>query len=136
MGQIYIGHKSLVIDVYGMSTEKEFVNTLMDNIKQQGAMDKLILDSARIETSQWVKDILWTLIINEWQSEPNYQHQNIAEHWWRHLKQNVNWIMNYHNIVPEAWLLCTECIANVMNHTVEESLGDVPPSPSTSGPYE
>jgi hypothetical protein len=34
MAQIYVGCKSLVIDIYGMSTEKEFVNTLMDNIKQ------------------------------------------------------------------------------------------------------
>ena len=34
MVQIYVRCKSLVIDVYGMSTEKEFINTLMDNIKQ------------------------------------------------------------------------------------------------------
>ena len=34
MAQIYVGCKSLVIDIYSMSTEKEFVNTLMDNIKQ------------------------------------------------------------------------------------------------------
>jgi hypothetical protein len=40
---------------------------------------------------------------------------------------NVNWFMNYHNVAPEAWLLCTEWVADVMNHTAEESLGDVPP---------
>ena len=34
MTQIYVGHKSLVIGTYGMSSEKEFINTLMDNIKQ------------------------------------------------------------------------------------------------------
>ena len=32
MAQIFVGHKSLVIDVYGMGTEKEFVNTLKDVI--------------------------------------------------------------------------------------------------------
>ena len=127
MAQIYVGHKSLDIDIYSMSTEKEFVNTLMDNSKQQGAMDKLISDSAKVETSQQVKDILWTLIINDWQSKPNYQHQNFAKHWWKHLKQNVNWFMNYHNVAPEVWLLCTEWVADVMNHMAEESLGDVPP---------
>ena len=58
MAQIYIGCLSLAIDIYVMSTEKEFGNTLMDNIKQQCAMDKLISDSTRVETSQWDKDIL------------------------------------------------------------------------------
>ena len=32
MAQLYIGRKSLVIDVFGMSTEKEFVNSLEDVI--------------------------------------------------------------------------------------------------------
>ena len=30
MAQIFVGRKTLVIDVYGMGTEKEFVNTLED----------------------------------------------------------------------------------------------------------
>ena len=42
-------------------------------------MDKLISDSARVETSKRVKDILRALIIDDWQSEANYQHQNFAE---------------------------------------------------------
>ena len=32
MAQFYVGRKSLVIDIFGMSTEKEFVNTLEDVI--------------------------------------------------------------------------------------------------------
>ena len=68
MAQIFIGRKSLVIDVYGMGTEKEFVNTLEDVIRKRGAMDKLISDSARVEISRRVKDILQNLIIDDWQS--------------------------------------------------------------------
>ena len=40
--QIFVGTKTLVIDVYGIKTDKQFVNTLEDNIRKRGAMDKLI----------------------------------------------------------------------------------------------
>jgi hypothetical protein len=44
--QLFIGRKSLVADAYGVKTDKEFVNTLEDNIRERGAMDKLISDCA------------------------------------------------------------------------------------------
>jgi hypothetical protein len=34
--QIFIGRTSLVADVYGIKTDKEFVNTLEDNIRVWG----------------------------------------------------------------------------------------------------
>ena len=125
--QIFVGRKSLVIDVYGMSSDAQFVNTLEDNIRQRGAMDTLISDSARVEISERVKTILRALYIKDWQSEPNYQHQNFAEHRYRHLKRNLQWYMNYRNVDPEAWLLCLQWVADVMNHTAERSLGWRPP---------
>ena len=48
MAQIFVGRKSLVVDVFGMLTDKQFVNSLEDVIRKQGAMDKLITDSARV----------------------------------------------------------------------------------------
>jgi hypothetical protein len=36
--QIFVGTETLVIDVYGMKTEKQFVNTLEDNIRERGAL--------------------------------------------------------------------------------------------------
>ena len=121
--QIFVGRKSLVIDVYGMSNDAEFVNTLEDVIRKRGAMDKLISDSATVEISERVKEILRALIIDDWQSEPNYQHQNFAEHRWKHLKRNTQWIMNHRNVPPECWLLALTWTADVMNHTAEKSLG-------------
>ena len=56
--QVFVGRKSLVIDVCGMKSPAEFVNTLEDNIRIRGAMDKLISDSARVEISARVKDLL------------------------------------------------------------------------------
>ena len=77
--QMFIGRETFVGDVYGVKTSGQFVNTLQDNIRQRGAMDKLISDSARVEISQQVKDILRAMVIQDWQSEPYYHHQNFFE---------------------------------------------------------
>ena len=71
MGQFFVGRISLVIDIFGMLTEKEFVNTFEDVIRKRGAMNKLLSNSAQVEISARVKDILRALIIDDWQSEPN-----------------------------------------------------------------
>jgi hypothetical protein len=68
--QLFIGTASLVCDVEGMKTDKQFINTLEDNIRHCGAPTKLIPDSAKVEISQKVKDILCALCISDWQSEP------------------------------------------------------------------
>ena len=133
MAQIFVGRKSLVTDVYGMKTDKAFVNTLEDVIRQRGAMDKLITDSARVEMSQRVLDILRALCIDGWQSEAHYQHQNFAEHRWKHIKRCHKWYMNWRNVDANAWLLSLEWIADIMNHTAEESLGWKPPLQKLTG---
>ena len=79
MAQIYVGRESLVTDVFGIKTEKQFVNTLLDEIRKRGAMDKLISNRAQVEVSKRALEILRSYCIDNWQSEPHYQHQNHAE---------------------------------------------------------
>jgi hypothetical protein len=59
--QIFVGRESLVADVHGWKTNKELVNTLEDNIREQGTMDKLISDCAKAETSNCVNQVLSAL---------------------------------------------------------------------------
>jgi len=134
MAQLFIGRKLLVSDAYGVKTDAAFVNTLEDNIRQRGAMDKLISDGAQAELSDRAKDVLRALCIDDWHSEANYQHQNFAEHCWRHIKKNVEWLMNLRNCPPEVWLLALQCVCGIMNHTAEKSLGKPasPPGPRRS----
>ena len=40
--QVFVGRDTLVADAYPMKSGKQFVNTLEDNIRRQGAMDKLL----------------------------------------------------------------------------------------------
>ena len=58
MAQSFVGIRTLVTDVYPLKSQKQFANTLEDNIRFMGAMTKLISDYANIETSNKVKNIL------------------------------------------------------------------------------
>ena len=120
--QIFVGRKSLVTDVYGMKTDKEFINTLEDNIRRRGAMDKLISDRAQVETSKKVQDILRALIIDDWQSEPHHQHQNFAENRWQTVKMYCNNVLNRTGAPAYTWLLCLLWVSFVLNHLATESL--------------
>ena len=73
MAQIFVGKRTLVTDVYPLKSQKQFVNTLEDNIRFRGAMTKLISDSAKVEISNKVKDILRMYHSSNWNSEPCHQ---------------------------------------------------------------
>ena len=42
MAQIFVGKRTLVTDVCPLKSQKQFVNTLEDNIRFRGAMTKLM----------------------------------------------------------------------------------------------
>ncbi len=77
--QISIGRDTMFANAYGMKVDKEFVNTLEDNIRRRGAMDMLISDQAQAEISKRVLDLICAYCVNDWQSEAYHQHQNFGE---------------------------------------------------------
>jgi hypothetical protein len=103
--QIFVGRDSPVTDIVGMSTDKQFVNTLEDNIRYRGAMDRLISDRAQLEISNRAKDLLRAMAIDDWQSEPGYQHQNFAERRYNTLKSTSNTVMSRFKAPDYTWLL-------------------------------
>jgi len=58
IAQVFVGTESLVTDVYSMKTDKQFVNTLKDQIQEWGAPNQLISNHAQVEISNKVKEIL------------------------------------------------------------------------------
>ena len=92
--QVFVGRDTLVADAYPMKSGKQFVNTIEDNIRRQGAMDKLLSDSAKTEISNKVMDILRAYHISNWHSEPYHQNQNPAEWRYRTIKSWTNTVMN------------------------------------------
>ena len=68
--QVFVGRGTLVADAYPLKRGKQLVNTLDDNIRRQGAMNKLLRDSAKTELSNKIMDILRAYLISNWHSEP------------------------------------------------------------------
>ena len=75
--QLYVGKESTFTEIYGMKTENQMPQTLQDFIRQWGAPSGLMSDSAKVETSKQIKDILRMYAIKDMQSEPNHQNQTI-----------------------------------------------------------
>ena len=102
--QIFVGMESDVCDAQGLKSPKQFVNSLEDNIRKRGAMDKLVCD--RTEIGQCAQDILRALFILSWQSELHQQQQNPAEHKYQMLKRYTNTILSHTGAPANTWLLC------------------------------
>ena len=77
--QVFVGWDTLVADAYPMKSGNQFMNTLEDNIRRWGAMDKHLSDSAKTEISNKVMDILRAYHISNCHSEPYHQNHNPAE---------------------------------------------------------
>ena len=123
MAQIFVGKRTLVTDVYPLKSQKQFVNTLDDNIRCRGAMTKLISDYAKVEISNKVKDIFRMYHSSSWNSEPCHQNQNPAEGRYCTLKSWTNTIMNRSGAPADCWLLCMIHASYILNHLSCEALG-------------
>ena len=109
-----------------MKHDKEFVNTLEDNIRKRGAMDKLISDRAQVEISKRVHDILRALFIDDWQSEPHCQHQNPAERRIQTVKRGTNTLLDRTGAPAYTWLLAILYVCFVLNFTYNAVINNVP----------
>ena len=124
---VFVGTDSLVVDVYPMKSGKQFANTLEDNIRRRGAMDKLLSDSANTEISKKVMDILGACHISNWHSEPYHQNQNPAEWQYRTIKSWTNTVMNRSGAPANCWLVCMMYVCYILNHIACGALnGSIP----------
>ena len=125
--QVFVGRDTLVADAYPMKSGKQFVNTLEDNIRRRGAMDKLLSDSAKTEISNKVMDILRAYHISNWHSEPYHQNQNPAEWRYRTIKSWTNTVMNRSGAPANCWLLCLIYVCYLLNRIACTALdGKIP----------
>ena len=125
--QVFVGRDTLVADAYPMKSGKQLVNTLEDNIRERGAMDKLLSDSAKTEISNKVMGILRAYHISNWHSEPYHQNQNHAEWRNRTIKSWTNTVMNRSGTPDNCWLLCLIYVCYLLNHIACTALdGKIP----------
>jgi hypothetical protein len=117
--QLFVGTKTHTAD-------KQFVNTLLDNITQRGAPTRLISDCAQVEISERVKQVLQPLHISTWQSEPHQQQQNPAERQYQNIKRLCNTILDRSRAPAYTWLLCLMYGCFLLNNTWCEAIDDIP----------
>ena len=70
MAQFFVGRDTLVCDAYGIKSQKQFINSLYDNIKTRGAMDTIIMDGGKYEISKKVGDPLRGYSLNNKNQNP------------------------------------------------------------------
>ena len=133
MAQFFCGRDTLVCDAYGIKSTKQFINTLSDNIRKRGAMDTLISDGGKYEISKRVTDLLRSLFIQDYQSEPYHQHQNKAENHFGLAKRYTNTVMNTSGCPACCWLLCLQYICVVLNHLASPTLQGICPVQALEG---
>jgi len=128
---LFRGLQSKVTDVYGIKYDKQFVNTLEDNIREWGSPTKLISDRAQVEISDKVKGILRTLFIGEWQSEPHQQQQNPAERRYQTIKNRTNVVLDRTGAPAYTWLLALQYVCFLLNNYYDSGIGAIPLSMHT-----
>ena len=133
MAQFFCGCNTLVCDAYGIKSTKQFINTLSDNLRKQGAMDTLISDGGKYEISKRVTDLLCSQFIQDYQSEPYHQHQNKAENCFGLAKCYTNTVMNTSGCPACCWLLCLQYICVVLNHLASPTLQGICPVQALEG---
>ena len=133
MAQFFCGCDTLVCDAYGIKSTKQFINILSDNIRKWGAMDTLISDGGKYEISKRVTDLLRSLFIQDYQSEPYHQHQNKAENRFGLAKHYTNTVMNTSGCTACCWLLCLQYICVVLNHLASPTLQGICPVQALEG---
>ena len=123
---IFYGTQTHVTDVYGIKTDKQFINTLEDNIRERGAPTKLVSDRAQVEISTKVLDILRTLFVKSWQSEPHQQQQNPAERRYQTVKNATNRLMDRVGAPAFTWLLALHYVCLLLNYMYDDVIKNVP----------
>ena len=110
-----------------------FINTLYDNIKTREPMDTILFDGQKYEISKKVADLLRSLFIKQYESEPCHQHQNKAEqcHWV--VKRYINTLMNLTGAPAHCWLICVVYVYSLSNVTASPALGGITPLQALTG---
>ena len=104
LSQFFVSKDTLVRDAYGL-------NTLYDIIKSRGAMNTIIADGGKYEISKKVADLLRSLFIKQYESEPYHQHQNKAQQCYGVVKRCINTLMNLTGARAHCWLLLCLCMS-------------------------
>ena len=122
--QFYIGMKSKYRTVRPCgNSDAQFTQTLMDEIRSLGAMNRLISDKAKAQVSEAALDILRKLAIDDWHNETGKSNQNHAEIGLSTTIPKIQEVLNTSGAPGNCWLLASQYICHLENHLAHRTLG-------------
>ena len=133
MTQFFYGHDTFTCGTYGIKSTKQFINTLSATTRKWGAIDTLTSDGGKYVISKGVTDLLHSLFIQDFKSEPYHQHQNKVKNRFGHAKHYPKTVMNTSGCPACSWLFCLQCICVVFNYLASIPLQGICPVQALQG---
>ena len=123
---IFFGLESHVTTAHGIKSDSQFVDTLQDEVRRRGAMDKLITDRGSVCVCDKTVSFLRAIFTNSWQSKPYHKHQNPVECGYQDVKRFVNKVLNMTGTPAFLWLCALMWVLYILNHSYCEAIGGIP----------
>ena len=127
MTKFFYGHDTFTCGTYGIKSTKQFINTLSANTRKWGAMITLTSDGGTYDISKGVTDLLHSLFIQDFKSEPYHQQQNKVKNRFGHAKHYPKTVMNTSGCPACSWLFCLQYICVVLNYLASLPLQGICP---------
>ena len=127
MTQFFYGHDTFTCGTYGIKSTKQFINTLSANTRKWGAMITLTSDGGTYDISKGITDLLHSLFIQDFKSEPYHQQQNKVKNRFGHAKHYPKTVMNTSGCPACSWLFCLQYICVVLNYLASLPLQGICP---------
>jgi hypothetical protein len=123
---LFIGKYTHVTIINGFKSDKQFVNTLEDNIVRPGAPHKLISNSAQVTFGCKFQDILQFICLNGCSREPYHQQENDVERRNQTIDGATNHLLYQTSAPPYTWLISLKYVWYILHHTYNDNINGVP----------
>ena len=90
-------------------------------------MGSIVTYGGKNGISKKVTDLIRSLFIKQYESEPYDQHQNKAEQRYGVIKRYINTLMNLTGASAHCWLLCLLYVCALLNVTASATLNGITP---------
>ena len=116
-----------------MLMESKVRNSSSTHFTTTSRAEVLWIDGGTYEISKKVADLLRTLFIKQYESEPYHQHQNKEEQCYGAVKRYINTLMNLTGAPAHCWLLCLVYVCALLKVMASPALNRITPIQALTG---
>jgi len=131
--QLFYGTKSKTFFSYGMHSEANRFDALLDFFRQEGVPMSIQSDNSKMQTSYMWKQYLRRYNVKEKYIEPYNPQQNPAERAIGELQEAIRKLFIDSGCHPRAWYQATQHIIDIKNNTAYASLEWRTPNEMSTG---